>query len=209
MIGFKNGSRKCIIDFKVYKNENNDRKRSRMSQRKSNSNDIALQNFEDLFAQKTAQFALLWSWKYNGGNEVDKYVFNIKLPSLNQIMSGLKEYLEVFIHKKIEGANERQIKLILANFKSCLDEMILKCGIPDVDKPFNINSGDPIYSLWNPNSCAVHLMLWLYSMEPPLYFSLNEACRSLDQHLLSQLGPFAAAISTVLFYAEMKRKDKV
>ena len=42
------------------------------------------------------------------------------------------------------------------------------------------------------------LILTLYSMEPPFYKDLNNACRVLDDQKLKTLGPFAAAIFNVL-----------
>ena len=68
---------------------------------------------------------------------------------------------------------------------------------------------DPIYGLWNPRSRASVLVLWLYSVEPPLYFHLNDACRSMDHPLIPMLGPFARAIYETLRYAEWLRDDKL
>ena len=42
------------------------------------------------------------------------------------------------------------------------------------------------------------LILWLYSIEPPLYFHFNNACRLRDWKLLPLLGPFAAATANIL-----------
>ena len=42
------------------------------------------------------------------------------------------------------------------------------------------------------------LVLWLYSIEPPLYFHFNTACRHRDYTLLPLLGPFAYATGIIL-----------
>ena len=51
--------------------------------------------------------------------------------------------------------------------------------------------------MW-PTSKGVFLVLWLYSIEPPLYFHFNTACRHRDYTLLPLLGPFAFAIGVIL-----------
>ena len=42
------------------------------------------------------------------------------------------------------------------------------------------------------------LILWLYSVEPPLYFHFNTACRERNNKLLPLLGPFAKATGVIL-----------
>ena len=61
----------------------------------------------------------------------------------------------------------------------------------------------------NPHSKACYSMVWMYSLEPPLYYMLNKACRNRIKALLPILGPFAKAISRVLGIAESGRKDKI
>ena len=52
------------------------------------------------------------------------------------------------------------------------------------------------------------LVLWFYSIEPPLYFQLNEACRQRNWALLDMLGPFAWALAMVLSGTETMRGDR-
>ena len=64
------------------------------------------------------------------------------------------------------------------------------------------------YNLWWPTSKAVFLILWLYSVEPPLYFHFNTACRDRNNALLPLLGPFAKATGVILEgWAEKGRGD--
>ena len=77
------------------------------------------------------------------------------------------------------------------------DTIIDLIDIPDIQKPFEF-SRDPIYGLMNPLSKATFLLLLFYSIEPPLYFFLNTACRQKDAEKLPMLGPFAAALYMVL-----------
>ena len=100
-----------------------------------------------------------------------------------------------------------QQKAALTSFKKALDTIVALIQIPDHDKPFDYH--DPIYGLHNPCSKAVYFILWVYSMEPPIYFWLNQACRQKDTSKLRMLGPLAAALGEVLNYAEDNRSDKV
>ena len=53
-------------------------------------------------------------------------------------------------------------------------------------------------------------MLWLYSIEPPLYYFFNEACRLRNKAVVSLLGPFAAAVGAILLgVAEGSRPDTI
>lgn len=63
--------------------------------------------------------------------------------------------------------------------------------------------------LWNPYSKAVCIIMWLYSIEPPLYAAINEACRTIDNKYLRSLGPFAAALFAILVNAEGNKKNKL
>ena len=63
------------------------------------------------------------------------------------------------------------------------------------------------YCLRNPESKACYSLVWMYSLEPPLYYMLNKAMRSKNKAYLQMLGPFAQAISAVLGSAERFRND--
>ena len=77
----------------------------------------------------------------------------------------------------------------------------------DLDMKFNKGYYDE-YDLWYPTSKAVFLILWLYSVEPPLYFHFNTACRVRNSALLPLLGPFAKATGVILEgWAEKDRGD--
>ena len=66
------------------------------------------------------------------------------------------------------------------------------------------------YNLWNPKSKACFIVLWLYSIEPPLYFFFNEACRLRNKAVVPLLGPFASAVGLILNgFAEYFRPDKI
>ena len=87
-------------------------------------------------------------------------------------------------------------------------------AFPDLDKNFtqigklSDEEFRTDYNMWNSDSKICFLVLWLYSIEPPLYYHLNQACRQKNQELLSMLGPFAHCIQNVLQAAESSRRDK-
>ena len=82
-------------------------------------------------------------------------------------------------------------------------------NFPDLDKKLGFYTGDE-YDLCNPKSKACFIVLWLYSIEPPLYYFVNEACRLRDKTVVPLLGPFLAAIAIILDgYAEGERPDKI
>jgi hypothetical protein len=70
-------------------------------------------------------------------------------------------------------------------------------NFPDMDKQFTRMDGSD-YDLYNPSSKACFLVLFLYSIEPPLYFFLNDACRKQNRALAPMLGAFAFALAVVL-----------
>lgn len=64
----------------------------------------------------------------------------------------------------------------------------------------------------DPYSPEVMLLLYLYSMEPPFYADLNNACRTLDNSKLNSLGPYSRALGRLLYWgvsSEAKRDDKL
>ena len=74
--------------------------------------------------------------------------------------------------------------------------------------PFD-EGGDDDYDLTNPQSKAVFVILWLYSVEPPIYYHLNSACRRMDATMLPHLGALARGLSIALEHAEKKRQDRI
>ena len=63
--------------------------------------------------------------------------------------------------------------------------------------------------LCNPESTAVCLILWLYSIEPPFYAAVNEASRLNDMDVIETLGPFARVLHMIFEYVEFQREDRL
>ena len=105
------------------------------------------------------------------------------------------------------GATNAAMPDTLATYRRVFDTILALIALPDLDREFYEH--DSVYGLWNPSSKACFSMLWMYSLEPPLYYMLNRACRNRTKALLPTLGPFAYAIAEVLMGAEKRRKDKI
>ena len=56
-------------------------------------------------------------------------------------------------------------------FKFIIDTL----NLPDIDKPLKLGGGGEL-DLYNPMSTAVALLMYLYTIEPPFYFYVNQAC---------------------------------
>ena len=61
----------------------------------------------------------------------------------------------------------------------------------------------------DPENFYVKTILWLYTIEPPIYADLNRACRERDESKIDSLGPFARALYFILNSAEMRRPDQM
>ena len=62
--------------------------------------------------------------------------------------------------------------------------------------------------IFNPNSKIVQTLLWIYTIEPPIYADLNSACREMNLDLLDDLGPYAIALFYILQGTESYRSDR-
>ena len=182
----------------VFRTSSNDRRRSMRTERKTDSNDLVLGDFSDNFAKEYGEYGNMWAKQYNDG----------KLPSPNQLLEGLEKFFSLELMKKIGSQGELMISQIQSSYTDGFDRIRKMINFPDMDKQFYIGSGGD-NDLHSPTSRASFLVLWLYSLEPPFYFHLNQACRSLDQTLLQFLGPFAYALAVVLESAEGYRADRL
>ena len=55
-------------------------------------------------------------------------------------------------------------------------------------------------------------MYYMYSLEPPIYYYLNQACRTMDKSKLDTLGPYAMVLFRMLLggnWCDEKRDDKM
>ena len=71
--------------------------------------------------------------------------------------------------------------MVKSQYKKVFDRLKEIFNFSDLDKPFYVNTSVKMkrdeFSLSDPDSKAVYLILWFYTIEPPLYAILNQACR--------------------------------
>ena len=60
----------------------------------------------------------------------------------------------------------------------------------------------------NPNSNVVLLIMYIFSLETPIYSLLNKACREGDKSKMDTLGPLSCALFMILSRASDKRVDR-
>ena len=80
----------------------------------------------------------------------------------------------------------KRIPLVKKVYKAVFDRIRQILNFSNWNKPFNENKGanaDFEMSLMNPESKAVFLVLWLYTIEPPFYAHLNRACITNDKEM--------------------------
>lgn len=63
----------------------------------------------------------------------------------------------------------------------------------DQEKPIDVN-----VLRFDPENPIVQTILYLYSMEPPLYRHMNRACREKDFNKMDKVGPFAATLGEIV-----------
>ena len=112
---------------------------------------------------------------------------------------------------KVTGGDRASFWATIATYQRVFVELERLINFPDLDREFaaDWHYKEDDYDLWWPTSKACFLVLFLYSIEPPLYFYLNDACRTKNKALLPMLGPFACAVWQVLSGAERNRGDKM
>lgn len=73
----------------------------------------------------------------------------------------------------------------------------------DPDKPIDVN-----VLRFDPRHPIVQTVLYLYSLEPPLYKHMNRACREKDYNKIDKVGPFAATLGEIVRNQDPFREDK-
>lgn len=158
-------------------------------------------------SDKIDEFAIRWSTtiKFDRG----------ALPTLREVLNGLRDFLlnkvevtALWKKKSKDCLAETQKNIKLAFELVCskvsfdlLDEQLILDGVD--------RTGDA--NLLNTDGIATCLILWLYSIEPPLYGYLSEVQsmnNTKDLRPLKWLGPFVKVLSEILT-SEIFREDKM
>ena len=98
---------------------------------------------------------------------------------------------------------------MIKTYQRVFETILALVAFTDPDQKFNDGETGDEYDLWKPDSKACYSVVWMYSLEPPLYWLLNRAMRTKNMAYLQMLGPFAQAINFVLAGAEYHRNDKI
>ena len=151
------------------------------------------------FAKETREFAIIWIKEHNGGNNC---------PTPRQVLVGLSEFYKLQLEKELRGCKQARLAVVQETYRRVFETIQRLINFPDLDKKFDRDGEE--YGLCKPESKACFIVLWLYSIEPPLYYFFNEACRLRNKAVVSLLGPFAAAVGIILNgSAEEKRPDTI
>ena len=160
MVAYTRFSPFPYIAFKVVPTEGNDRSRSRLSSRKqlemASAKHPAVSSF---FAKYFAEFGNNWFRDING----------MKFPSARQVFAGLEACYAIELQRKASGATNASLPDTIATYRRVFGIILALIEFPDLDKLFESDTKDPVYDLWNPESKACFSMIWMYSLEPPLY----------------------------------------
>lgn len=99
-------------------------------------------------------------------------------PTMQEVLNGLKDLLDDKIRLNTKRMKQRLIDAIQITYEEVYQEILRCLAIPNLDIELNEIASDFNYSLVNPLSKAVFLILYFYSVEPPFYHVINEACRT-------------------------------
>ena len=113
---------------------------------------------------------------------------------MNQILRGLAEYLVDEINgwtsrTLIEREDEKTAQYL--NFQKICQEMT-DMTLSEMNEPLN--------DLEEPHETNKinKFILWLYTMEPPFYLHINNACRFKYTNYIETLGPFVFAFGRII-----------
>ena len=165
--------------------------------------DGSIFNLKSKWPKNWGEYGHLWAFKVKGNR--------IAYPSIKEVVMGIYNHHMLIMdieYKEIKENKPDRFELYRTNMRKTFNHLLicLDMNDTDIDKPLTHEiCRDP----YNPQT---QLILLLYSMEPPFYADLNNACRTLDKTKLHTLGPFARVVFEVLLrgeYSDEKRNDAI
>lgn len=130
------------------------------------------------------KFCRSYNMKYHGYNDSEE------LPTIREVVMGLCNAFCEIIEEKMK--NSRLKGDLLKRIYKAPFEFLIEASELSPDQALTWEE------LSDPESQALKLCLFLYSIEPPFYAYLNRAMTTNDQSKLSSLGPFAVAMNAIL-----------
>lgn len=133
------------------------------------------------------------------------------MPSLFEVLHGLYLFFCNKIDEQLANNPDIDAADVKKQYKDVIDYMLQGFYYRDAYQPLaiGVEEKNSDNDLWNPRGKAVCLIMYMYSIEPPFYAELNNACRCKDPQSIATLGPFATAISYILANAEKERPDRL
>ena len=88
----------------------------------------------------------------------------------------------VDLEGKASGAKKATLPAVMSTYRRVFQTILALVAFTDPDHKFHHDFDNmDEYCLYNPESKACYSMVWMYSLEPPLYYMLNKAMRSKDK----------------------------
>ena len=125
-------------------------------------------------------------------------------PSLKEIRDGLiKAQLQIIEKEKESYIDAPSLHMLKISYAEKWRYLFKLAKFGDINKPLTP------HILSDPSHKVTKHLLYIYSMETFIYADLNRACRDKDTNQLEFYGPYAAALSYIIFAANQNRRDKL
>ena len=124
---------------------------------------------------------------------------------MQQVFNGLHTVVTDIFIQKMETVKEENRKIVSDLAKITFDKL------GELIKKKGHKKKMPLTKeiLSDPDHLIVKTLIYLYSLEPPIYKILNKASREKDASKVGTLGPYSDCLRTILANAERNRKDKI
>lgn len=189
--------------YRLVRSPDNSRRRSKLSRK------FIYQQF--MFAAPSispeelqySQIGYRWSKEVRG--DVNR------LPTMNQVFNGLSSFLADFLRKKLAKSSKKWQDQCIGRYKATFHYILDLIGYQGRDRPITAED------LRNPNSKALCLILYIYSMDTPFTGQFNQSfvdntkmTQNDYQFALRSLGPFDRCLQEILHNkAELNRFDRL
>ena len=196
--------------YKLVRSENNERRRNKYSRK------FIYQQFLYADPEMKDEEILHQSLGYRWCKDIKGGDMN-KLPSMKQVFNGISKFLDDFLQKKLVKSPKKWQDQCYGRYKATLHYILDLVEYQNREKPITFEE------LNNPNSKAVCLILYLYSMDTPMtglfsqvynpdkpIYRTSETNMSDDKFLIRTLGPFDRCLQHILHSkCELNRFDRL
>ena len=140
---------------------------------------------DGIFDLQAGLFCETWAFQ--------RYGYTTALPTLREIMDGLKLFFQQFIddHMK-ENKTKEQLTTYKNQVVQVIDKILWAADLKKLDEKI------PYDDLQRPSSAFNCMVLYLYSLQTPLRWFLNYGCTTCDPKYIETLGPYANVFYEIL-----------